>query len=233
MGTGADRRRKAALARRRGPSPLMIIGIVVIVLFAGAIGFAVYRAQGPSAEGAAVPKNATAQGVLVGQPTAKATVDVYLDFQCPVCNAYEKQSGATIDELVASGAAKVVYHPVAYLDRFSSGTKYSSRSSAAAGCAADEGVFPAYLKLLYSNQPEENGTGLPDSQLITLGQQAGAGAGFATCVSDATYAGWTKGVTDAASQAGVNGTPTVKVNGTAIDNTDAALRQAVAAANPA
>lgn len=218
-------------AKRRGPSGLMILAIVVVVAFAGAIAFAVYRAQEPSGVGAAVPPNATAQGALVGQPGAPKQIDVYLDFQCPACQAFEQQSGATIDELVASGAVKVVYHPVAYLDRFSSGTKYSSRSSAASGCAAADNVFPQFLKLLYANQPPENASGLPDSQLIALGQQAGAGAGFAKCVTDGTYGGWTKGVTDDASKSGVNATPTVKVNGTRVDtSTDAAFRAAVTAA---
>lgn len=225
------RRGPVVSAKRRGPSGLMILAIVVVVAFAGAIGFAVYRAQEPSGVGAAVPPNATAQGVLIGQASAPKQIDVYLDFQCPACLAFEQQSGATIDELVAGGAVKVMYHPVAYLDRFSSGTKYSSRSSAASGCAAADNVFPQFIKLLYANQPPENGTGLPDSQLIALGQQAGAGAGFAQCVTDGTYAGWTKGVTDDSSKGGVNATPTVTVNGTRVDtSTDAAFRAAVTAA---
>ena len=67
---------------------------------------------------------------------------------------------------------------------------------------------------------------------MSLGQQAGATTSdFATCVTDTTYKGWTAGLTDQSSKAGVNGTPTVKVNGQVIGNTDAALRQAVAAAN--
>jgi hypothetical protein len=114
------------------------------VLFAGAGagGFGVYRAQ--TAAGV-LPAGATAAGVVVGvvvgNPDAPVTIDLYLDFQCPACAQYEQQAGATIDELVGSGQAMVVYHPVAYLNRFAS-TQYSSRSSAAAGCAADAGVLP-------------------------------------------------------------------------------------------
>jgi protein-disulfide isomerase len=134
--------------------------------------------------------------------------------------------GTTIDELVASGQARVVYHPVAYLNRFSS-TQYSSRSSAAAGCAADAGVLPRFAQLLYANQPPEGGDGLPEEQLVALGTQAGAGAGFATCVQDGRYADWTRSVTDAASQAGVTGTPTVLVNGREVEHTAEALRTAV------
>lgn len=224
-------RKKPVVTARSGPSTAMIIGIVVVVLFAAAVGFGVYRSQQAASGPGAVPPNATAEGVPVGQPSAKATIDIYLDFQCPVCRQYEQQSGATIDQMVASGQAKVIYHPIAILDRYST-TQYSSRASAASGCAAAAGVFPAYLKLLYANQPEENGDGLPAAQLVSLGQQAGAtGPDFAGCVTDTTYKAWTASLTDQSSKAGVNGTPTVMVNGATIDSTDAALRQAVAAAN--
>lgn len=210
---------------RRSPSAVTLVAVVVLVLFAGAVGFGVYRAR---ADTGAVPAGATAAGVTVGNPDAPATIDLYLDFQCPVCAQYEQQTGATIDELVASGQAKVVYHPVAYLNRFSS-TRYSSRSSAAAGCAADAGVLPRFAQLLFANQPPESGDGLPEDQLIAIGTQAGAGTGFATCVQDDRYADWSRSVTDAASQAGVTGTPTVLVNGNAIDHTADALRSAVSA----
>jgi protein-disulfide isomerase len=156
------------------------------------------------------------------------TIDLYLDFQCPACAHYEQQAGATIDELVASGRARVVYHPVAYLNRYSS-TQYSSRSSAAAGCAADAGVLPRFAQLLYANQPPEGGDGLPDEQLVALGTQAGAGPGFTTCVQDGRYADWTRSVTDAASRVGITATPTVLVNGREVERTAEALRAAVAA----
>jgi len=221
--------KKPVVTARRGPSPLVVIGIVVVVLFAAFVGFGVYRASQPDTSNLAIPANATATGVNVGQPSAKATIEIYLDFQCPVCRAYEAQSGATVQQVVDDGQAKVVYHPLAFLDRMSS-TQYSTRASQASGCASDSNVFQPFLKLLYDNQPPENGDGLPNSQLIDYLKQAGATGDYAACVNDNKYAAWTKGLTDAASKAGVNATPTVMVNGKQIDNTDAALRQAVAAA---
>jgi protein-disulfide isomerase len=220
--------RTRVAAARRGPSTATLVAVVVLVLFAGAVGFGVYRAQ--SGAGGTLPAGATAEGVAVGDPDAPVTIDLYLDFQCPACAQYEQQAGSTIDELVASGQARVVYHPVAYLNRFSS-TQYSSRSSAAAGCAADAGVFPEFAELLYANQPPEGGAGLPDEQLVALGTQAGAGPDFGTCVQDGRYADWTRSVTDAASQAGITATPTVLVNGQEVARSAEALRSAVAAAS--
>lgn len=221
--------KKPLVAARRGPSPLVVVGIVVVVLFAAVVGFGIYRASRPDTSAVVVPAHATATGVLVGQPSAKATIEIYLDFQCPVCRAYEAQSGPTIDQLVAAGQAKLIYHPLAFLDRMSS-TQYSTRSSEASGCASDSNVFPQFLKLLYANQPPENGDGLPAAQLIDYLKQAGATGDYAGCVNDSRYASWTSGLTDAASKAGVNGTPTIMVNGKQIESTDDALRQAVAAA---
>lgn len=228
MAKKTGRRTRSVVTERRGPSLLMIIGIVVVLLFAGAVGFTVYRAQHQATAGLAVPANATAEGVPVGKSDAPNTVDIYLDFQCPVCKAYEQQSGPTLDNLIDTGAAKVVYHPVAFLDRMSN-SQYSTRASEASGCAAQAGadVFRKYVKLLYENQPPEGGNGLPDSQLVSLGQQAGAGPDFAGCVSGHTFASWTAKLTDTASKAGINATPTVEVNGKQISNSDAALRQAV------
>ncbi|MFZ0121102.1 MAG: thioredoxin domain-containing protein [Pseudonocardiaceae bacterium] len=225
-GRASRRRTRPVVAGRRGPSTAMIVAVVVLVFFAGAVGFGIYRAQQGNGGPLAVPPGATATGVPIGSPGAPATVDLYLDFQCPVCNAYEQQSGATINQLVASGAARVVYHPVAFLDRNSS-TRYSSRSSVASGCAAAARVFSQFVTLLYANQPPEGGDGLPTDRLVALGLQAGAGPGFADCVTSNKYAPWTAAVTDAASRSGVNATPTVRVGGKDIDRTDQALRQAV------
>jgi protein-disulfide isomerase len=225
----ATRKRRATVKQRGGPSPALLGAIAVIAVFAGVVGFGVYRASQSGADGS-VPPNATAAGVPVGSSGAPATVDLYVDFQCPACRAYEQQVGPTIDELVAGGAARVVYHPVAYLDRFSS-TRYASRSSAASGCAAEAGVFPQYAQLLFANQPPEGGDGLPEEQLIALGAQAGAGPGFAECVSSDRYAGWTAALTDQASRAGINATPTVLVNGREIERSVEALRAAVEGAS--
>jgi len=210
---------------RTGPSTATIVAVAVLVLFAGAVGFGVYRAQAGSPDDLASPAEASPAGFAVGHADAPVTIDLYLDFQCPACAQYERQTSPTIDELVASGRARVVYHPVAYLDRFSS-TRYSSRSSAAAGCAAEAGVLPRFAQLLYAEQPPEGAAGLPEERLVAIGAQAGAGEDFARCVLEDRYAGWTRSVTDSASRAGITATPTVLVNGQEIARTDEALRAA-------
>lgn len=217
---GAEKRRKGALVGAT---------VAVLVLFAGAIGFGLYQAQQEPAS-AAVPPGATAQGIPVGSPDAPITLDYYLDFQCPACKAFEQRTGDTVDQLVQSGRVRVIYHPVAYLDRFST-TDYSSRSSAAAGCASAAGIFPEFEERLFAVQPPEGGDGLPPERLIEIGRSLSAGDRFAECVRQGRYEGWSQRLTEAASRAGFNETPTVLVNGEKLQDLSAVgLRAAVKAA---
>jgi protein-disulfide isomerase len=226
----AERLAKQHAAERRRRTVLVSVIALVVLLVAAGVGVTFYLSKQP--ETVTLPKAATRSGVTVGSANAPVTVDVYLDFQCPVCKTFEDQSNATLTKYVQAGTAKITYHPVAFLDRMSSGTKYSSRSSAAAGCASDAGQLPAFITALYDHQPEEGGTGLTDATMVSLASKAGiTDSTFASCVKDQKYAGWTTSVTDEASKAGVVGTPTVKVDGTTLENpTAAALTAAIDAA---
>ncbi|MGI8667731.1 MAG: DsbA family protein [Jatrophihabitans sp.] len=194
--------------------------VVVLVSFI-AIGVQGNRAKiSPTADTA----NATAAGgVMVGNKQSPVLVDIYEDFQCPICNNLE-QSGLTkdFDAKVKATTIKVNYHVMSFLDSSSNGNKYSSRAANAGYCAADQSpdAFPKFHDILYgknadgqNNQPAENSSGKPDSQLIDWGKQAGiTSADFSTCVTSDSHQDLVAGVTDAASKRGVNGTPTMYVD---------------------
>ena len=201
-------------ASQRRRTAAIVSGVVVVVLaLAVAVGISMYRTQSAPTT-AAVPKGGTATGITVGKPNAPVAVDVYVDFLCPGCRQFEQTTGPALDRYLAAGTVRLTYHPVAFLDRLSAGTNYSTRASAASACAADAGVFLPYLKALYANQPPEGSPGLTDDQLIALGRTVGATSpSFAECVRSKRYVGWTARVTEAASRAGVNVTPTVLVGG--------------------
>jgi protein-disulfide isomerase len=86
--------------------------------------------------------------------------------------------------------------------------------------------------VLFANQPEEGSAGLDDAKLIELGRSVGlTDAAFADAVTKGTYHAWAAKVTDTAAARGVNSTPTVTVDGKALENhTPEALSAAVAAA---
>jgi protein-disulfide isomerase/uncharacterized membrane protein YphA (DoxX/SURF4 family) len=214
----------AAEVELRHKQRYIAAGTVIVVVLVSFIAFGVQgnRAKIPATADTA---NATsAAGVKVGNQQAPVLVDLYEDFQCPICNNLE-QSGLTkdFDAKLKATTIKVNYHVMSFLDSSSNGNRYSSRAANAGYCAADQSV-DAYAKFHdiafgknadgQNNQPAEGGHGRPDSQLIDWGKQAGiTSADFSTCVTSDLHKDLVAGVTDAASKRGVNGTPTVFVNG--------------------
>ncbi|MEU8298070.1 thioredoxin domain-containing protein [Micromonospora sp. NPDC048909] len=222
-------RQQLARERRRRRTIWVSVAAVVVLVIAGLVGWSVWSSQ---RSGDFTPPTGSAEngtGVVAG--SGPVTVDIYEDFLCPVCKQFDQTSGATIDQLISEGKIRVVYHPVAYLNRFSS-TGYSTRSSAASGCAAEGGKFREYAKALFEQQPPEGSAGLTDDQLIDIGAGVGLDRdGFGNCVREGTFKPWTEHVTEEASRNNITGTPTVIVDGEQVGNpSPEAIRAAVAAA---
>jgi protein-disulfide isomerase len=173
--------------------------------------------------------NADGDGIVVGDGPVR--VDAFIDFLCPFCRQFEMGAGQTLRRLLAAEAINLVYHPVAFLDRLST-TYYSSRASAASGCASDGGRFAEYKDALFANQPPEGGPGLSDEQLIALGRAMGLGEAFAQCVGAGTHLPWAAFVTSRAIERGVQGTPTTFVAGVPVPANAALIAAAVADVAP-
>ncbi|MEV4808376.1 DsbA family protein [Micromonospora avicenniae] len=222
-------RQQLARERRRRRTIWVSVTAVAVVLIAGLIGWGVWSSQ--KSDDFTAPKNTAEGGAGVVVGSGPVTVDIYEDFLCPVCKQFQDTSGATVDQLISEGRIRAVYHPVAYLNRFST-TEYSTRSSAASGCAADQGKFAEYAKALYQQQPPEGSAGLTDDKLIDIGAGVGLNRDdFGSCVRDNTFKSWTEHVTDTASRNNVTGTPTVIIDGQQVtDRSPDGIRAAVEAA---
>jgi len=231
-----QRRRAAALReqrareQRRRRQVRATVAAALTLLLAGVVGFVIYVQQRP-ADDFAVPASATGDRTGIAVGTGPVTVEVYLDYLCPACRAFEENAGATLDRLVADGRITLVYHPVAILDRYST-NRYSSRAAAGAGCAADAGKLPEYTLALYADQPAEGGPGHTDERLVDIAAGAGIDReAFGQCLRDGRYADWVVHVTDAMAARGVRGTPTVFVDGRQLTNpTGEAIEAAVSQA---
>ncbi|MDQ7904711.1 thioredoxin domain-containing protein [Phytohabitans sp. ZYX-F-186] len=217
-------RDQIARERRRSRTLWASVAAVAVLVVAGLIGWGVVASQ-DSGEFTA-PAGAVEDGTGIKVGSGPVQIDIYEDFICPACGQFEQQTGAAIDQLVADGKAAVVYHPLAFLDRYST-TDYSTRASAASGAAAEGGKFREYAKALFAQQPAEGSAGLSDDKLIEIGRSVGLGDAFAQAVRDGKYKPWTAHVTDAASEDGVNGTPTVRVGGKDVQPTTEAIQAAV------
>jgi protein-disulfide isomerase len=207
-----------AAARRRRVTIWTSVAVVAVLIVAGLIGWGVLAGQQKTdASTLTTPSVAVDQSTAFAVGTGPVVVDLYEDFMCPVCHAFENQTGATIKQLVADKKVTVRYHPVSILDRSSNGTKYSTRAAGAAAAAAVDGKFIEYHDVLYANQPEEGSNGLTDAKLIELGKSVGLGDTFATAVTDKTYDTWAGKATDTFSARGYNSTPTILVAGKLVE----------------
>ena len=227
----AMRAQAAKAEARRRQTIVGAVVLAVIVLIVG--GFVVVQnaRRDTATTAGSTPKNlGPNNSIVVGDAAAPVTLVAYEDFQCPVCNDFEKLNGTQIDAWVKAGTVKVDYRPVAILDRAST-DKYSTRSlnAVAALVNSTPSAFSAYHKALFAAQPEENGPGLTDQKLIDLAVAAGAPKdAMTTAVNGETFAGWTVQATEQASKDGLSGTPRVLVNGKEIkDWTAANLKTAV------
>ncbi|RKN49500.1 DsbA family protein [Micromonospora endolithica] len=222
-------REQLAREQRRKRTLWVSVAAVAVLVIAGLIGWSVFSSQ--RSDEFTAPPGANDAGTGIVRGSGPVTIDLYEDYLCPACKQFQQVSGETIDQLVDQGKARVVFHPVAYLNRYST-TEYSTRSSAASGCAAEGGKFAEFSDALFERQPPEGGAGLSDDQLIDIGAGVGLDRDdFGSCVRDGTYESWTAHVTDEASRAGISGTPTIQVNGEPVaDRSPDGIRRAVEAA---
>lgn len=208
---------------------LTIAGVVGALLLVVAVGFFLQSRAGKIDETATATAGATDDyGLKLGDAGADHEVVIYEDFICPACGAFEAQFADVLDTAVEEGRATVEYRPFDFLKQY--GDRYSQRSTNAFAVVLDTSgpdVAKKFHDLLYADQPAEDGDPAPDSWLIEKAVEAGADESAITAgINDLAFEAWVSNGAKAASSAGVQGTPTVIVDGAAIDQTalEAALK---------
>jgi protein-disulfide isomerase len=189
--------------------------VIVMISFIVVVGVVFSLISNRSSTTAAVPASVSAEdgyGIVLN-PNAKPTIDVYVDYQCPACRAFEIINGGYLNEVIAQNKAKVVFHPMTFIG------PESILAANAAACAADENEFMAMNLALFQDQSaEENSGKWQGDALLNIGKSIGINsAKFETCIKDGSYVNWTGNVATATAKADVNGTPTIFVNGKELD----------------
>ncbi|QIK62752.1 DsbA family protein [Leucobacter viscericola] len=186
---------------------------------------------GEVATSAAPSNGATPDTSLTGGSAApKNQIQLYVDYMCPACGAFEATNLDTIESALAGGDTSLELRPLTFLDGASQGSYYSSRASAALACVVDtqpELAWKTHTTLLdANNQPEEGTTGPDNKQLISTLNKATGGLSDTTqsCITKETYVPFAKGLSSwllsnpvpnaQDPTLTVSGTPTVVVNGT-------------------
>jgi protein-disulfide isomerase len=207
--------------RKERTRNLLVVGAVVVAIaIVAGVMFAISSKNdttGKAVTSSGTPSNLTGTyNVVIGKPSAPKTIKLYEDLQCPICKAFEGVTGAPTQAAIKDGKVKVDYHMVAFLDA-SSTTQYSSRALNAAMAVLSTAGPDAFMKfrtIAFDNQPEEGSAGVPDSTLIQWAVQAGADEATVTpLINDNVYHQWVVNATDQMSKDGVNGTPTVYIDG--------------------
>ena len=140
---------------------------------------------------------------------AVTTIDVWEDPQCPVCKLFEDANGEYIESLVREKKATVRYHVLSFLG------DESVRAANASFCAADEGQFLDFHKAIYAVQsPVENSGFWSNETLVKMGKKIGiTSTTFENCVTKGSKVDLVQANYDSMSKFGVQGTPTVFING--------------------
>lgn len=219
------RRLREEQAKREKRNRIILIGTLVGVLALIVVAAVVIigQSQKSALEDVASPAGANASGGIVvgagGVGSANdgaPTVQVYSDFMCPFCGQFELTNGAMLEELAADGEATVAYHPVAFLDRFSNGTNYSTRAAQAVAVVADQAPeqFTAFYRALFESQPAENTEGLSDDEIAAIAVASGVPQEVADTFVDGTFTAWVEAASNQATQdLEQPATPTIIIDG--------------------
>ena len=221
-------RRAAAVAQRRGEPraavhvrPRIGIGLVSIVALAvGVILVAVLLVLGNrpatsviSVVKAGSPAGIPSAGYVLGNAAAPVTIDLYEDFQCPACARWgENVFASVVRNELASGSVNIAFHSFAFIG------PESAAAGRAAWAAGEQGRFWDMWATLYANQGlHENGGSFARDRLVAMADAIGLdGARFATDLDSTAAATWVADGVTAAAAAGVNSTPTLMIEGTAM-----------------
>lgn len=208
-------------AKKNGSQPgkdnftrYLVIGVVVVVLAIMIIPTVLSKTKGVSQ---AMPAGVSAEnGYAISfnnEVKDVPVVDIYEDFQCPICRQFEALNGEYINSLITEKKAVVNFHTLSFL-----GTE-SVRAANAAACANEEGKFVNYHFALYANQPTTENSGEWSSEkLISIADGVGIKSdSFKSCVKDLKFEGWVNKAADAGVKSQVQSTPTVYVGGKEID----------------
>jgi protein-disulfide isomerase len=140
---------------------------------------------------------------------AATTIDVWEDPQCPVCKLFADANGSYLESLVREKKANVRYHVLSFLG------DESVRAANASFCAAEEGQFLDFHKAMYAVQsPLENSGFWSNETLVNMGKKIGiTSSTFENCVTKGSKVDLVQANYDSMNKFGVQGTPTVFING--------------------
>lgn len=155
---------------------------------------------------------APTEGRVKGSATAPVVLVEFADYQCPSCARQALTTERLLEErYIADGTVRLEVRQFPILGR------ESVRADEASECAGEQGKFWVYRDALYANQNGANRGAFSDKNLRRIAERVGLdGGALAACLDSGRYAERLRNDLEAGRALGVNGTPTVFVNGAMI-----------------
>ena len=209
--------RRQQMQRQQQQQRLIVIGLIVLgaALLVFAVAWPQVRSVGEivTVTPAALPN---ADGLSLGDPNVPVTIDVFEDFQCPACQFFtESIETLVIENLVATGKARYVFHNYPFID--GDGASNGGESDQAANatmCANEQGKFWEMHSVIYANWNGENQGAFSDRRLQAMAESFELDTKvFNDCFNANKYKADIQADFDLGQEMGVEGTPTVFVNG--------------------
>lgn len=218
----ADRSRPRPRARTappprpawRSPFALVSLGAVVVaVVLVVALG-----AKPPDTEGDLIVPGSSypadlVDGEKLGRPDAPLAMEIYGDFQCPVCGRFAKEYlPRLVADFVKDGRLRLIPRDIAILDPGSAGE--SLGSAVGAVCAGVQDRYWEYHDLLFWNQAGENLGAFRAERLALMAEALDLDrAAWDECVADPARGQAVRALTTSAAARGIVSTPTLAING--------------------
>lgn len=164
----------------------------------------------PAAVG--LPVTTLIDGRSMGRADAPVTIDVWADFQCPVCERFATEIEPLLRaEPIAAGTVRLTYRDNAFIGPESLDAAVAARIADAQG-----GAFWRFHDLLYANQgPHENDGSFSRDRLGAMAASLGLDrSAFVAALDDPALVAAVRDETATGLGLGINQTPTLVVNGT-------------------
>ena len=250
-----ERRARASSSGGGGGSSLIntktmtVVGVLVGVLIVAVVAFNQLggRATGtltdPGVEFAAAIQN----GSTLGSADAPVTLEVWEDFQCPVCARHSLDvEPAIVDRYVMTNQVRIVHHDMSFIGGFvgkavDDPSNESTIAAMGAYCAAEQDLYWSFAHWTYANQQGENQGAFDREGITRIAAAAGVDeAALSACVDTPEPMAAVIESTQQAADLTVNSTPTFRINGgefirglLSVDQLSALLDEALAAESTA
>jgi protein-disulfide isomerase len=253
-----SRRERRAQARRDNPvdrprssrrpsreplwrSPIVLVSAAAVVVAIVVVLFVRPVTRETTTELTVPPTSYSADlvnGEAVGSATAPVVMEVFSDFQCPACRVLiTTELSRLLTDFVVPGVLRIESKDVDVLGQGQ--PDESLELAAGARCAAEQGRYWQFHDLVFWNQGRENRGDHDAAFIARVADQAGLDrTSWEACLARPDVRQAIRDQTASAIAAGINATPTLRINGQAsvgvpdYDQLAALIRQLAAGSSP-